>query len=183
MLQSFIEEYSDRAYQFAYRLCGDAEEAKELVQEAFFRLIKAWDLYDAEQPLEGWFLTILRNVYIDSVKRYDRRNRLSLDMTVKHDDGEGLPLAEVLPDEGEERILEALERREAGGEVREALASLSPEHRAALSLCDMEGMKYGEIAEVLGCPVGTVRSRVARARVIFREKMLEKTAGMVGYGV
>ena len=64
-LERFIREYAERAFQFAFRLCGNAEQAKELTQEAFFRLIRKWDQYDPSQPLEGWFLTVLRNVYYD----------------------------------------------------------------------------------------------------------------------
>src|SRR5688572_4007653 len=79
MIERFIESYGERGYQFAYALCGNAEDAKELVQEAFTRLLRKRELYDESQPIENWFLGILRNVYYDSVKRYERKNVVSLD--------------------------------------------------------------------------------------------------------
>ncbi|MBI4679081.1 MAG: RNA polymerase sigma factor [Elusimicrobia bacterium] len=179
MLQRFVEEYSDSAFQFAYRLCDDVEESKELVQEAFFRLFKSWDRYDASQPLEAWFLAILRNLYVDSVKKCDRRNRVSLDAPVRHEDGEGLSIAETMADARDEDILEALERREAVEQVQEAMSSLSRDHQAILTLCDVEGLDYTQIAQVLGAPPGTVRSRVSRARAALKEKLRDRTAGMV----
>ncbi|MBI5884232.1 MAG: sigma-70 family RNA polymerase sigma factor [Elusimicrobia bacterium] len=183
MLQRFVEEYSDSAFTFAYRLCENVEEAKELVQEAFFRLFKSWDHFDQSQPLEKWFLTILKNVYVDSVKKFDRRNMVPLDMPVRHEDGEGVSIAETIADERDEAVLDMLERRESEGHLKAALAGLTKEHRAILALCDMQGLGYDEISRVLGMPMGTVRSRVSRARTALREGLLKRTAGMVAYGV
>ncbi|MFA6318718.1 MAG: RNA polymerase sigma factor [Elusimicrobiota bacterium] len=183
MLQRFVEDYSDSAFQFAYRLCDDAEEAKELVQEAFFRLFKSWDRYDPSQPLEKWFLAILRNIYVDSVKKYDHRNMLSLDVPVRHEGGEGVSIAETLADERDEELLDLLSRREAAGHLEAAMAGLSREHRAILTLCDMQGKGYGEVSQALGLPLGTVRSRVSRARNALREALLKRGAGMVVDGV
>ena len=64
-LERFVREYADQGFQFAVRLCGNTEEAKELVQEAFYRVLRHWESYDPAQSLENWFLTILRNVYYD----------------------------------------------------------------------------------------------------------------------
>ena len=177
-LERFINEYAERGFQFAFRLCGNVEEAKELSQEAFFRLIRRWEQYDSSQPLESWFLTVLRNVYYDSVKRHERCRTVPLDAPVVLGEPEGPAYADVLAD-GSEALLEKLERREAGREVREALDSLSEEHRAVLTLCDMQGLSYEEIAEVLDCPLGTVRSRVSRARSAFKRKMMERASEVV----
>jgi RNA polymerase sigma-70 factor (ECF subfamily) len=176
MLERFIQEYSERGFQFAYHLCGNAEEAKELVQEAFFRVIRRWDSYDPSQPLENWFLTILRNVFYDGVKRYERRHGVSLDAPIRDASGEpAASLSEVLADGREEALLERLEREEERDQVRLALEALSPDHKAVLTLCDMQGMSYEEVSAVLDCPLGTVRSRVSRARAAFKECLLGQT--------
>lgn len=172
-LERFIREYSERAYRFAWRLCGNPEEAKELVQEAFLRAIKAWDRYDPSKPLEAWFLTILRHVYLDGVRSYERRNGVSLDVPLSGQE-EGMTFADALPDSREEALLSRLERQEASREVHSVLEQLCAEHRAVLSLCDMQGLSYEEIGKVLNAPLGTVRSRINRARAAFKRKMLEQ---------
>lgn len=176
MIEKFIEDYSDRAFQFAYSLCGSVEEAKELVQEAFFRVIRKWDQYDRSQPLESWFLTILRNVYYDSLKRYERKNGVPLDETVELAGGERVELTDNLADANETPILDRLVREEADAEVRAAIATLSPEHRAIIDLADIQGLGYDRIAEVLDCPAGTVRSRLWRARSALREALVARGA-------
>lgn len=171
-LERFIKDYSERGYRFAWRLSGNEEDAKELVQEAFLRAIKAWDQYDSSKPLEAWFLTILRHVYVDGVKRYDRRNSVSLDAPLSGE-MEGMTFADALPDAREEAMLSRLERREASEEVQAVLAGLSLEHRTILTLCDMQGLSYEEICRVLDAPLGTVRSRINRARAAFKRRMME----------
>jgi len=162
LLESFVKEYGERAFQFAYRLCGNAEESKDLVQEAFYRLLRSWDRYDPSQELDAWFFTIMRNIFRDHCKRFDHRNVVSLDENPSGSDGDG-SYADMMPSE-EGLILDQLERKEAAGSVRDALAALSFEHRTALTLCDVEGLSYEEISRVTDAPVGTVRSRVSRAR-------------------
>ena len=173
MIERFIEDYAEKGYQAAYHLCGNAEDAKELVQDAFVKLIRGWERYDSDQPLENYFLTILRNLYFDSLKRYERRYCVSLDVPA----GEGedsKTYAESLPDEREAGILESLERKEAGDAVRLALAELNAEHRAILTMVDMQGLTYEDVAEVVDCPLGTVRSRVSRARAAFKKALLAR---------
>ncbi|MFH2203214.1 MAG: sigma-70 family RNA polymerase sigma factor [Elusimicrobiota bacterium] len=164
----FVEEYGERAFQFSYRLTGNIEDAKDLVQEAFFRVLRSWDRYDASRALDSWFFTILRNVFLDGRKRYERRNVLSLERAVRGEaDGEQLTYEDLIPEE-DGRVLETLERAEAAETVRRALDSLAYDHRVALTLCDMEGLCYEEISRVLDVPVGTVRSRISRARIALR---------------
>ena len=88
-MERFVADYSERGFQFACGLCGNSEEAKELVQEAFCRVFRSWDRYDQSQPLDSWFLTILRNVYVDSVKRHERRFGVRLDAALVRDGEDG----------------------------------------------------------------------------------------------
>ena len=177
MIERFVEQYSEKGFQFAYHLCGNAEEAKELVQEAFTRLIAKWESYDSSQPLENWFLSILRNAYFDGLRRYERRSCVSLDGVAP--DAGGKSFADVLADAGEQPLLERLERREAAATVQRALASLTAEHRAILTLGDMEGLSYEQLAEVLDCPLGTIRSRLYRARAAFKKALLAQGQGVL----
>ncbi|MDD5657729.1 MAG: RNA polymerase sigma factor [Elusimicrobia bacterium] len=169
-----VEEYSERGYQFAFGLCGNSEDAKELVQEAFYRILRKWDSYDAGQPLEGWFLGILRNLYMDSLKRYERRHGVSLDAPLAGRSGGDLNLADAMADPNEEALLDRLCRRNLGARVRRALDGLSREHKAVLTLLDIEGLTYGQIGQVMDCPLNTVRSRVNRARAALKKVILEK---------
>ncbi len=182
-LERFVTDYSERGYQFAYGLCGNGEDAKELVQEAFCRILRHWDRYDDSQPLETWFLSILRNVYVDSVKRYERRFGLSLDAPVCADRDGGATLADMLADSNEEGVLERLSRESLAGEVRRAFAGLKLEHKAVLNLCDVEDLSYEEMAQVLDCPVGTVRSRVSRAREALKQAMLDTVKEVDAHGM
>ena len=176
MIERFIAEYSERGYRFAYHLCGNAEDAKELVQEAFVRLLKHGDRYDDGQPFEKWFLTVLKNLYFDGMARYERRHGVSLDAPAGGPgDPEARTLAETVADARDEGLLDRLLREEAREEVRSAMAALSPDHRAVLALCDIEGLGYETIASVLDCPLGTVRSRLNRAREALKRIILERS--------
>ncbi len=168
--ERLIRDYGERAFQFAYRLSGNAEEAKDCVQEAFFRVLRSWEKYDETRSLDAWFFTILRHVFLDGRRRYERRMGVSLDASIVSEDGEAGTFVDLFPVE-EESMLRRLERKEAGEAVRRTLDSLSYEHRVELTLCDMEAMNYEEIARVLEVPAGTVRSRISRARRAFRRKM------------
>jgi RNA polymerase sigma-70 factor (ECF subfamily) len=177
-LERFIDEYADRGYDFALTLSGSPEEAKELVQAAFVRAFERWPQYDPNQSFEGWFLGILKNLYRDWIKRYERRN-VSLDAPLGGDE-EALPIAELVADGREEALLERLERQAAGEEVRRALEGLSPEHRAVLSLSDMQGLTYEEVGQALDLPLGTVKSRLVRARDAFKKRMLRSEVKKYG---
>lgn len=171
--EAFVSEYGERAFQFAYRLSGNVEEAKDLVQEAFFRVLRSWQSYDGSRSLDAWFFTILRNVFLDGRKRYERRHGVSLDAPAGGRDGECSRLAELLPDE-EEAVLDRLQRAETARFVREALEELPYDHRTVLTLCDMEGLSYEEISNVLDVPVGTVRSRISRARDSLARRLADR---------
>ena len=178
-----MADYSEKGYQFAYGLCGNGEEAKELVQEAFCRVFRSWDRYDPSHPLEAWFLSILRNVYVDSVKRYERRYGISLDAPVSQEREDGASFAESLADRREEAVLDRLSREKMIAEVRQAMESLTTEHKAILTLCDLEGLSYEAIGEVLGCPLGTVRSRINRARAALKKAVLDTAKEVDAHGM
>ena len=168
--ESLVGEYGERAFQFAYRLTNNVEEARELVQEAFCRAFSRWDSYDRALPIQNWFFAILRHVFLDGLRKFESSNLLSLD---EPEEKTREDYAEILEDRSD-RVLETLEREESGRTVREAMDRLSREHRAVLTLADVEGLSYEDIASVIRCPVGTVRSRVSRARNALKRRLLRE---------
>jgi len=165
-LENLARDYGERAFQFACRLSGNADEAQELVQEAMYRVTKNWNRYDGERPLNAWFFTILRNAFLDSPKRSGRKHSVSLDAPFAGDADNGC-LGDLLPDDGMD-VLERLERQETARAVKKALRGLRKDHRAVLKLRDMDGLSYEAVAQTLGVSVGTIRSRISRARDSFR---------------
>lgn len=168
-LKAYLERRDSKARSFALGLCRDADEADELVQEACYRALKARKRHDATKSVQSWLLTILRNAFMDSRRRMERRNGQSLDC--RGQEGAGTPLRETLAGSDED-MLGRLERAETAAQVRRAMARLRATERKVLTLCDAQGMTYMEAARTLGWPEGTVRSRLYRARL-----KLRKTAG------
>ncbi|MDE2039604.1 MAG: RNA polymerase sigma factor [Elusimicrobia bacterium] len=148
---------------FAWRLTGNSDEASELVQEAARRALKRFEDYDPVRSFQSWYLTIVRNVFLDL--RRGMRRMLCLDLPAGGDDDRSL--VEVLPD-GSMGVFEQLEREEVAEAVAAAIGNLTPKYRAVVQLCDMQGMSYDEAARRLGVPTGTVRSRLWRARAALR---------------
>ncbi len=170
ILESFIRDSGQKAYQVAYSHSGNCEDANELVQDALYRVARAWDKYEVSKPLDAWFFTILRNAFMDSRKRFERRNGVSLDRPLDEDGGGSY--ADLLADSAES-IPQSLERKETVNTVRRALEGMRRQERAVLKLCDMDGRTYDDIARSLGVPAGTVRSRIFRARQTLRNQSPE----------
>jgi RNA polymerase sigma-70 factor, ECF subfamily len=151
------ERYGPVIYTMAYRLTGDSHDAADLAQDVLVRVYRNLHRY---QPgtFEGWLYRITRNLFLDRVRRQARIRM------------EQLPEEEwrapVAPDPGPADLVE---RRTLEARLEEGLRQLSPDFRLALVLCDIEGLPYDEIAEVTGWPIGTVRSRIHRARKQLRD--------------
>lgn len=175
MIERLIEENAEKAFKFACRLTGDTQEAKELVQEAFFRVMRNWSAYNESQPFEHWFLTVLKHIHMDWQRNFERRNMVSIDAPLES--GEGT-YAETFSDGGED-MLDRLARQDSAGRVMWALERLPNQFRGILHLCDVQGLGYHEIAKVMDCSVGTVKSRVNRARTELRRRVLAKHPDMV----
>lgn len=173
--EDFVRQYRKRAFQFAYRLCGRKDEAGDLVQEAFRRVLSEWRRYDPSRPLSAWYFTILRHLFLDSRKRHRVRKAIPHDWHVANGGASGVDYAEPLL-QREDSVLGQLEREETALLVRRTIRRLNYEHRAVLTLCGLQGLKYKEAAETLDVPIGTVRSRVSRARTAFRQRYVRVTA-------
>jgi RNA polymerase sigma-70 factor (ECF subfamily) len=158
-----------RAYNLAYRLTGNASDAEDVTQDAFVRAWHNFDSYDASRSFEGWLFRIITNRVIDLRRRQKRVPMYSLDAPI-HGDEDGQPLSHefAAPDSDPEQIVISpiMEER-----LQEALTALPSDYRTAILLCDVQQRSYQEIAETMGCAIGTVRSRIHRARVMLRKHL------------
>jgi len=152
--------HADRLYNLGRRLTGNDADAEELVQETYARALAGARTF-AGGNLKAWLFKILRNTFVD-LRRRSRTAPVTGDIE-EIGAGDDAPL---LRDDLE---LDRL-RRLVGQEIEAALASLSDEARTIV-LLDVEGFSESEVADVLGCPVGTVKSRLSRARLALRQKL------------
>ncbi|WP_051630675.1 sigma-70 family RNA polymerase sigma factor [Afifella pfennigii] len=159
-----IEALIPHLRRFARYLVQDAEWADDLVQECLVRAVASLDRFQPGTNLKAWLFTILRNIYKNDLRKSANRRRVEADLT--HE-----PLTHSEP--GQESAVEL-------GEVGEAFGLLSAEHREILLLTAVEGVPYEEAARLLDVPIGTVRSRVSRARARLLQLMqphAQKEAG------
>jgi RNA polymerase sigma-70 factor (ECF subfamily) len=162
-----VRRYQDRLYNTVFRLVDNGDDALDVVQDAFLNAFQSLDNFHGDAAFFTWLYRIAVNTAI-SLKRKQR-------VMVRLDGGpNGEGGIDPLDPSECSRPGHALEQAEQGQRVRKALARLSPEHRAVLVLKDMEGQKYEVIAEVLQVPIGTVRSRLHRARLELRELLEQK---------
>jgi RNA polymerase sigma-70 factor (ECF subfamily) len=153
-----VREHADRVYRLAYRLTGNAHDAEDLTQETFIRVFRSLANYKPG-TFEGWLHRITTNLFLDMARR---RSRLRM---------EGLPddtdrLAGDDPSPEQVYVDTHLDP-----ELQSALDELPPEFRAAVVLCDVEGLSYEEIGATLGVKLGTVRSRIHRGRQALRASL------------
>lgn len=179
LFSELLGRYGDKAYNFAFRLTGNETEAQDLVQEAFLKAYQRLEDYEPGKPFDAWLGTVLHNIYVDGTRQLARLSTVSMDAA---EEELGFSLADALA-EPQRPPLEALSGSEAERSVQGALDRLEPEMRAAVVLCDMEGSSYEDAAVVMDCPVGTVRSRLARARSRLRGMLAPYVdPGEVGHG-
>ncbi|KAA1422665.1 RNA polymerase sigma factor SigE [Mumia zhuanghuii] len=157
--EEIVEQHSARVFRLAYRLTGNQHDAEDLTQEVFIRVFRSLDSFKPGS-FEGWIHRITTNLFLDRVRR---KSKYRFDRF-----GEG----------AEERLRAADPSPELAwsdanldADVEAALAALPDDFRVAVVLCDIEGLSYEEIADVLGVKLGTVRSRIHRGRKLLRASL------------
>jgi len=159
-----VDRYQTRLYNSLLSIVGSPHEAGDVMQEAFLHAFQKLNTFRGHSAFYSWLFRIAMNAMI-SMKRKTKRIKASVEATRESTGQEPTdPHLNSQPD----HVLEVAEKQVL---VRAALQELSEEYRAVLVLKEMEGMKYEEIADVLDCPIGTVRSRIHRARQELREKL------------
>jgi len=153
-----VRTHSARVYRLAHRLTGNPQDAEDLTQDVFVRVFRSLSSY-TPGTFEGWLHRITTNLFLDMVRR---RARIRFDPLP--DDAERLPSKDRGP-------ATVYDETHFDHDVQAALDALPPDFRAAVVLCDLEGLSYEEIAEVLALEPGTVRSRLHRARLDLKAKL------------
>lgn len=162
----------DAVYRFALRLAGSQDAAHDLTQETFLRAYRAWDQYTPGTRCKSWLFTICRNVFLRTRERRDRHDEIVAEQSeASRDKGDPLnPIwASVSSLDPEGDFFAAI----VDETIVEEIGKLGEEFRTALVLSDIEGLTYKEIADVMEVPVGTVKSRLFRARRRLQETLYD----------
>jgi len=157
----------DLLYRAALRLTHNRAEAEDLVQETWLRALRHFDQFDPGSNCRAWLLTILRNAFLNRVRR-EGREILESDMAATEAGAARLEEASVARSSPEEDFFQTV----LHGDVDRALKTLSLPFRLVVTLVDLEGLTYKEVAQVLDCPIGTVMSRLSRARQLLRKELV-----------
>lgn len=166
---SLVRQYEHRAYQYAFRLTRDPDEAADVVAEAFVRVYNALGNFRGQSAFGTWLYRIVTNCYLDHRKKDKSRFQTSLDSTPQPDGTEVERQFEDTAD-GPEALAERSAREEA---VQDALERLPEFQKAMLVMYHVEMLSYEEIAEALDLPIGTVKSRLNRARIALRDLLTQ----------
>ncbi|MFJ6460446.1 RNA polymerase sigma factor SigE [Streptomyces sp. NPDC091387] len=161
--EEIVSTHSGRVYRLAYRLTGNQHDAEDLTQEVFVRVFRSLSTY-TPGTFEGWLHRITTNLFLDMVRR---KQRIRFD-SLGDDAAERLPSREPSPQQ-------VFNDTHFDADVQQALDTLAPEFRAAVVLCDIEGLSYEEIAATLGVKLGTVRSRIHRGRSHLRKALQHRS--------
>lgn len=160
--EEVVANHSPKVYRLAYRLTGNRFDAEDLTQEVFVRVFRSLANFKPG-TLDGWLHRITTNLFLDQARR---RTRIRFDGL--SDEAEArLPSAHPGPER-------SFEFNNLDIDVQAALEELPPDFRAAVVLCDLEGLAYDEVAEALGVKLGTVRSRIHRGRTMLRDKLAHR---------
>lgn len=174
----FHEEFMphiDALYNFAYHLTYDEENANDLVQETYMKAFRFIDSYDAGTNAKAWLFKILKNAFINEYRKKSKKpTKVDYEDFIGYQDNEENSRVEYVDLRHE--IFSGM----IGDEVTKALNSLPVDFRTVILLCDVENFSYEEIAKITDIPIGTVRSRLHRARNMLKEK-LKSYAKTMGY--
>lgn len=164
--EALARQHYRQVYLYAYRLTGCRSQAEDLTQETFVRAYRRFATYDPTRPFSNWLVRITHNLFIDGLRGKRQPVTTSLDSLRESDTGDA-EMTLQLPDSQYDpmRLLMAETLAEP---LESALRGLPSEFRTPILLCDVDGLSYEEIAQALGCTLGTIRSRIHRGRKMLR---------------
>ena len=164
--------HADALYGFALKLVFDADEAKDLLQETFLKAYRFFDYYEQGTNAKAWLFRILKNTFINDYRKKSKQPH-------KVDYSE---IEDYYKDNGAVDLKNEATRDAVGDDVTIAINDLPSEFRTAIILCDLEDFTYEEMSKILDIPIGTVRSRLHRARNMLKNKLREY-ASKKGYSI
>ena len=160
--EQLVARYQNRIMGFVARMLNDREEAEDVTQEVFIKAYRSLDSFRGASSFSTWLYRIAQNLCIDRARKRKRspQQAYSLDEPIDKDEDRG---GREIPDLSAEPSL-GVEREESRRQVRSTVAQMPEKLRSVLVMCDIQGMAYEDIARVLECPIGTVKSRLFHAR-------------------
>ena len=162
-------------YNFAYRLTLDSDDAKDLLQDTYLKAFRFIDSFQQGTNAKAWLFRILKNSFINDYRKKSKEpSKVDYQEVETFYNSEDVD-RQITPDLRVEALQDMI-----GDEISIALNSLDVDFRTVIILCDLEGFKYEEMAKILDIPIGTVRSRLHRARNLLKEKLSEYARKM-GY--
>jgi RNA polymerase sigma-70 factor (ECF subfamily) len=168
--RELVRRYERPLFSLLYRMVRDRELAEDLAQETFVKALNAIDSYRPEFKFSSWIFKIANNAAIDHLRRREL-DTLSLEGSPHAETPEAVEATALQIGDRQESPLDEVEARELGGEIEAAIAKLRPEYRSCILLRHVEGRAYEEIAEILGLPLGTVKTYIHRARNELRREL------------
>ena len=173
--ESLVATLYQDVYRYAFWLCKSQPLAEDLVQETFLRAWRSLESLQNDKATKAWLFTILRNTYINTYRKTVRRQRVDFDQVAHL-----YAAPETSPEWADRGSVEEMLRHVVQDDVKRALDELPEDYRTVVLLADLEDCSYKEIAVIVGCPVGTVMSRLFRGRRLLR-KSLADFARKAGY--
>jgi RNA polymerase sigma-70 factor (ECF subfamily) len=166
-MSALVEAHYKQAYNLAYHLSGNYDEASDIAQEAFIRVYRSLDAFRGDANFSTWLYRIVTNVFLDERKKQKVRSHSSLEEYLELEDNTVTRQIED-PSPGPEQMVEQSERNSVVGD---AVRQLPEIQRAMIAMYHFQSLSYEEIAEVLNLPIGTVKSRLNRARLALKNKL------------
>jgi RNA polymerase sigma-70 factor (ECF subfamily) len=172
--ETLVARYQDRVYNYVLRMIYDPMEAQDVAQDTFVRAWQGLPRFRGASSFQTWLYRIASNLAIDAARSRKRRSLVTVSLDEPVEGMEASELGHDLPDDERNGPADLLEQQELRRYVWEGIGELSDKLRPVIVLADLQGLSYGEIAEILGCPVGTVKSRLFNARSQLRDNLRER---------
>ena len=163
-----FSKYQSQVINTAYGMLSDKEDAFDAAQEVFIRVYRNIDSFKEQSSFTTWLYRITVNVCSDILRKRQRNSDI-ISINSFTDDNKDFDIPDESP-----TVEENMEISERQNAVREAISDLKEEYRTVITLCDIEGMSYDEISEIINIPAGTVKSRINRARNALKKKLMKK---------
>lgn len=161
-----VDRYQHRVFGFCARMLGDRAEAEDIAQDVFVTLYKSAGNFRGDSAFSTWLFRVAKNQSLNRIKYLERRGR-----SARRRDSEGDERVARLEDHEALRPDDAVADRQQAAMVQDAISELAEEHRAVVVLRDMEELSYDEISDITGLPLGTVKSRIHRARSALAKRL------------
>ncbi len=173
-LAQLLESYQQRLYNIILRMVSNKDDALELAQDTMVKIVEHISDFNGQSKISTWMIRIAMNLSISHLRKRKLRNAVSLDQPFSTQNDQATALKQQIEDKMEPQPIQSVQNNEMVNKLQNAINLLEQDFKAVIVLRDIDQMDYAEIATVLNVPVGTVKSRLFRARLALRQAMLKK---------